>query len=119
MGIVCYALAHLALILPISGAWIWAVFYMVVISFGEIFVMPFSSNWAMSHGKVLQQGKYMGLYSIAYSFANISAPALGTQVISAFGYSALWWLSGVLSIVAWLCFWALEQKGQKISKTTG
>lgn len=94
-GVVLYGLAYLSFLIPLT--WLPAILYMVFISFGEIFVMPFSTTWVTRQGDTATQGKYMGMYSVAYSTANTLAPLLGTQIISNWGYNAFW------SILSGLC----------------
>jgi MFS family permease len=107
-GIILYGLSYIAFSLPSSWGWLLAVFYMITISFGEIFVMPFSTNWAMKHAGEARQGQYMGLYTMAYSSSNVVAPLLGTQIIAAFGYSTLWLVLAALSSMAFYGFWWLQ-----------
>ncbi len=108
LGIILYGLSYVAFSLPSSWGWLLAVFYMITISFGEIFVMPFSTNWAMNHAGEARQGQYMALYTIAYSSSNVIAPLLGTQIIAAYGYSTLWMVLAVLSAVSFYGFWWLQ-----------
>jgi predicted MFS family arabinose efflux permease len=108
LGILLYGLSYIAFSLPSSWNWLLAVFYMVTISFGEIFVMPFSTNWAMNHAGKTRQGEYMALYTIAYSTSNVVAPLMGTQIIAAYGYSTLWWVLAALSSVSFYGFWWLQ-----------
>jgi predicted MFS family arabinose efflux permease len=110
LGIILYGLAYIAFFLPSYWAVLAVVFYMTIISFGEIFVMPFSTSWATKRSGTARQGQYMGLYGMAYSISNVFAPFIGTQVIAGFGYSALWLLMLVLSGGAFAGFWYLEQK---------
>jgi predicted MFS family arabinose efflux permease len=107
-GIILYGLSYIAFSLPSAWGWLLAVFYMITISFGEIFVMPFSTNWAMKHAGEARQGQYMGLYTMAYSSSNVVAPLLGTQIIAAFGYSTLWLVLAALSSMAFYGFWWLQ-----------
>lgn len=110
LGMVCYGLSYLFFLLPLS--YLPAILYMVVISFGEIWVMPFSTTWIIKRGNAQTQGKYMGMYGIAYSSANTIAPIYGTQIIAAFGYSALWASLFVICVVVWFGFYYLERKNQ-------
>jgi predicted MFS family arabinose efflux permease len=112
LGIALYGLAYLAFLLPANLAVLAVVLYMFPISFGEIFVMPFSTSWATKRSGTARQGQYMGLYGMAYSVSNVIAPLIGTQVIAAFGYSALWVLMLAMSAVAFFGFWYLEQKNR-------
>ena len=109
LGILCYAVSYLAFTFPASLSWYLAVFFMICVSFGEIFVMPFSTSWATKQGSEARQGQYMALYTIAYSTSNVIAPMMGTQVIAAFGFTALWWVSAGLSAVAFLGFGYLDR----------
>ena len=110
LGLVMYVLAHLSFIAPVAAI-LAAIAYMVFISFGEIFVMPFSSNYVMSRSPAGQLGQYMGIYTMAYSCSNTLAPLLGTQIIANWGYTALWSLAAALASVVWLGFWLLERRG--------
>jgi predicted MFS family arabinose efflux permease len=110
LGIVLYGVSYLAFFLPTHWAVLAVVLYMIPASLGEIFVMPFSTSWATKRAGTARQGQYMGLYGMAYSVSNVFAPFIGTQVIAAFGYSALWGLMAVMSAVAFFGFWYLEQK---------
>lgn len=111
IGLVLYGLAYLSLILP--GAYLPALAYLIIISFGEIFVMPFSFNYMLSRSAGANQGKYMAFYTMTWSVANIIAPLLGTQVIDAWGFGALWVLLGVLAAMSWVGFLVLEKREQR------
>jgi predicted MFS family arabinose efflux permease len=113
LGIGLYGLSYLAFFLPTHLAVLAVVLYMIPASFGEIFVMPFSTSWATKRAGTARQGEYMGLYGMAYSVSNVIAPFIGTQVIAAFGYSALWLLMCAMSAVAFGGFWYLEQKNRE------
>lgn len=109
IGLIMYIVAYLSFVTPL-GASAAALSFIVFISFGEMFVMPFSSNYVYGRSSGRKQGQYMALYTMAYSVANILAPLFGTQVIAAWGYSTLWYLLAVLAAVTWLGFWFLGKK---------
>lgn len=112
MGLLMYIVAYLAFVMPVSAA-VAAMVFIIAISFGEMFVMPFSSNYAYGRSAGSRQGQYMGLYTMAYSVSHIIAPLFGTQVIAAWGYAALWWLLALLAGVTWVGFWILDKKKTK------
>lgn len=112
VGLLLYMLAYLCLVGPFFPVLAGAL-YMVAISFGEIFVMPFSSNYAMGRSGTKNQGQYMGLYVMAYSVSNIIAPLLGTQVIAAWGYYTLWAVMVVLATIVWFGFRLLDHRSAK------
>lgn len=108
IGIICYALSYLFFLIPLT--YLPAILYMVFISFGEIFVMPFSTTWIIQRGSAETQGKYMGMYGISYSLANTIAPIYGTQMISRYGYDALWLSLSVICGVVWCGFYYLAYR---------
>ena len=68
----------------------------IVISFGEMFAMPFMNSFWIVRTNDNNRGQYAALYTMAWSAAQILAPVIGSQVIALFGYGVLWWsLSGV------------------------
>lgn len=109
MGLITYIIAYLAFVTPL-GSFAAALSFIVFISIGEMLVMPFSSNYVYGRSSGSKQGQYMALYTMAYSVANILAPLFGTQVIAAWGYSTLWYLLAILSVITWAGFWFLDKK---------
>lgn len=112
LGLVLYAAAYFAFLIP-PGGMASALLYMVAISFGEMFVMPFSSNFVFGYAEKGSAGGYMALYTMAYSVANVIAPLMGTQVIALWGFNTLWCILGAITAVTWAGFWVLERKAEK------
>lgn len=108
-GLFLYAVSYWSILLPYDPL-LMATLFTIVISFGEVFVMPFSSNFVFGRSRGGFQGQYMSLYGIAYSIANTLAPLYGTQVAAAFGYPTLWVLLGGQAILVLLGFWWLEKR---------
>ncbi len=93
--------------------WIWiTVINMVLLSFGEIFAMPFSNTYCMDMTTPENRGKYMALYSMAYSFAFIVAPILGMQIASRFGFGTLWIILSIISAFTIWGLWILYRKNK-------
>jgi predicted MFS family arabinose efflux permease len=101
-GLVLYMLAYAMLIGPMWGFWAMLAF-MVAISFGEIFVMPFSSNLVLNYvADRPNRGRYLAAYGLSYQLANAMAPWSGAQVVTHWGFSALWAiLIGCVGIAWW------------------
>ncbi len=113
LGVFCYGLAYIAFFLPPSLAVLAVILYMIPISLGETFVMPFSFSWATKRAGTARQGEYMALYGMAYSVSNVLGPLVGTQVIAAYGYNVFWALLLFLSAVTFVGFWLLERKQRR------
>ncbi len=110
-GLLLYGLAYFVLCVHYGSGIVPALVYMVIMSFGEIFVMPFSTNFVFSRAQAQgSQGQYMALYTMSYSVANILAPLAGTQLIAAWGYDALWQVMGFTALLTIAGFWRLEAR---------
>ncbi len=107
-GLILYALSFAACLLP--GGILAALLFTVMVSFGEMLVMPFSSNFVFGRSEGSKQGQYMALYTMAYSVANIIAPFLGTQVIAIWGYHTLWYVVSGLALATFAGFFILEKR---------
>lgn len=103
MGLILYSLSFLVLNLPIWG-FAAALLCTIGLSFGEIMVMPFSSNYVSQKAGWDNIGQYMALYSIAYSLANILAPLAGTSIVAEYGYATLWYFIGTLAMLVYFGF---------------
>jgi predicted MFS family arabinose efflux permease len=110
LGIALYGAAYLCFLLPKELAFLLGFLYMIIISFGEIFVMPFSTSWATKRAGEVKTGQYLALYSMSYAVSNVVAPMMGTQIIAAFGFSALWLVSAFMALVTLFGFYYLEKR---------
>jgi predicted MFS family arabinose efflux permease len=81
-----------------ASAWV-AIFCMVLVTFGEILSMPFMNSYWISRTQPRNRGQYAGLYTIAWSTAQVIGPTGGTQVVQHFSFRALWWLVGGLCLL--------------------
>lgn len=78
---------------------------MIVLSFAEIFAMPYMVTYTTQRSGPQTMGSYMGLYSLAYATAFVMAPFLGTRIIANIGYDCLWWTSAALSVLSAMGFY--------------
>jgi predicted MFS family arabinose efflux permease len=111
-GSLCIGIAYSILVLG-KGAIAFALIYTLVITFAEMFAMPFMYNHALSRPGVERQGQYSALYSISYGLANIAAPVLGLGIASRFGFDNMFYFFVVLSLLTTLGFMLLHQWNTK------
>jgi MFS family permease len=83
---------------------------MIILSFSEIFAMPFMSSVLVSKTDESNRGMYTGLYSVAWSAAFIIAPLTGAFVISNYGFAELWWCMGILALLSVFGFYYVVPK---------
>jgi predicted MFS family arabinose efflux permease len=82
---------------------------MVFVTVGEILSMPFMNSFWISRTSATNRGQYAGLYTIAWSTAQVIGPAGGAQLAEHFGFPTLWWVVGGVGLLAGLGFYRLNQ----------
>jgi predicted MFS family arabinose efflux permease len=103
MRIITWSLALFALSFVVLNTFNWVsilILGMIFITVGEMLAFPFTNNFAMSRAPEGKEGRYLALYSMSFSFAHIFSAKTGMEVINQFGFSANWYLMGVLGVVA-------------------
>ena len=102
-GVTLVGISFWLLNIPRNGALIG--FCMIsLVTFGEIFSMPFMNSYWISRTQTTNRGQYAALYTMAWSAAQTLGPMGGAQLAEHAGFNFLWWVVGGLSIVAALAF---------------
>ena len=89
---------------------------MILMTFGEMIMFPFSNAWALERAKRGKQGEYMAIYSIAFSFAHIFAHNSGMRSISNFGYEISWFAASTIGLLGILLLLLLQYRLNRKSK---
>ncbi len=71
----------------------------LLMSFGEMLVFPFSNSFAMDYSKRGKRGEYMALYSIAFSISHVFSHNAGMQSIHAFGFQTTWYALVLITVL--------------------
>jgi predicted MFS family arabinose efflux permease len=82
---------------------------MLFVTIGEILAMPFMNSFWISRTSPANRGQYAGLYTIAWSTAQVIGPAGGAQLAEHFGFRVLWWVIGGVGLTSSLGFYRLRQ----------
>lgn len=88
-GMTLYAIANglVALSTNLWGFWI----SMVVMSFGELVIVPTSSTFTANLAPAEMRGRYMSIYGLTWAFGQGVGPVLGGLLNDNFGPQAIWW----------------------------
>ena len=78
--------------LPASAA--SAIVIVLIVTLGEMLSMPFMNSFWVTRSTAQNRGQYAALYTMAWSAAQVIAPAFGSQVIQHGGFRTLWWILG-------------------------
>lgn len=78
----------------------------IIITFGEMFIFPFSNSFALSRAPKGHEGRYMALFTMSFSLAHIASSKTGLELIGHFGYQTNWFFMGTLGLLSVLgCIW--------------
>jgi len=100
----------LSLFLLLINYWVGIlVVMMVFMTFGEMFVFPFSNSFAMSRAPKGHEGRYMAIFTMSYSMAHILSAKVGMGIIDYWSYQANWGFMGALGVISFLLgIWTLK-----------
>jgi len=91
LGVLAVGLSYLLLdALPLTFAVAFAA--MLLSTAGEILAMPFMNSFWISRTSPSNRGQYAGLYTVAWSTAQIIGPAGGAWIAQGAGFRSLWWV---------------------------
>ena len=88
---------------------------MVFLSVGEIWALPFMSTITAIRSEGKNKGAYMGLNGMAFSAAFVITPLVGTRFAQAYGFDALWIVTGIIFLITavafyWVVPWLLKKQ---------
>lgn len=91
--------ASYGMILFLHG-YAWYLFIIVIVSFSEMFVMPFTNTFMNNRSGKANRGQYASLYVMAWSAAHVFTPVIATNIMDSLGYQPLWWVMIGFTLVA-------------------
>jgi predicted MFS family arabinose efflux permease len=94
-------------ILPLSVY--TAYFCMLLTTGGEMMTMSFLASFWIARTQPANRGQYAGLYTIAWSTAQVIGPAGGAEIAQRAGFRVLWWLVGGICLLAGFGFRRLRK----------
>lgn len=77
---------------------------MVVMTFGELVLVPTSSTYAANLAPVEMRGRYMSLYGLTWNVASGIGPLTGGFLNDTFGPRTIWYGAGLAGLVSSLLF---------------
>lgn len=92
---------------------ILSILSMVIVTFGEMFAMPFMNSFWIIRTDEGNRGAYAALFTVAWSIAQILGPLLGGQVAENFGFDLLWWISGALCLLLGIVYFLMQRTSKQ------
>jgi MFS family permease len=108
LGTVFYAAAT-TLIAFSSGFWgFWCC--MVIMTVGELILIPTSTTYTASLAPADMRGRYMSLYGLTHNVASGIAPLMGGFLSDAIAPRATWFGGGILGVISVFAFLLLSRR---------
>jgi predicted MFS family arabinose efflux permease len=103
IGVLAIGASYLLLdVLPLSLFLVY--FCMVVSTVGEMLTMAFLNSFWISRTSRSNRGSYAGLYTIAWSTAQVIGPTGGAEIAQRAGFNVLWWTVGGICLLAAMAY---------------
>lgn len=108
LGAIFYVFAPLLIALS-NGFWgFWLA--MVIMTMGELVVVPRASAYAANLAPIDKRGRYMSLYGLTWNVAAGISPVMGGFLSDQIGSRAPWWSAALIGLLAVIAFQRLNQR---------
>lgn len=101
------------------GASMW--FFVITVAIwtlGEIMAAPLNSAIVTDLAPTEMRGRYMGVYTMCYSSANLIGAPIGGKIMSTYGHQRVWAACAITSLVAAGLFLSIHRHIRKPATTT-
>jgi MFS family permease len=95
-------------LMPLGRGFLYGAFTVAVWTFGEILSIPLVTALIAGRAGPETQGRYMGIFSFAFSLAFIVGPVVGAAVYGRFGGNALWFGCAAVAVLLAIAFSSLR-----------
>jgi len=110
---VLMGLAFLSLNIPLSNGLLIAVLAVLIVTTSEMLGMPFMNSYYISRSSDLNRGQYTGLYTMAWSTAQVIGSSGGAYLAVHTGFHGLWYIVAAISFVAATGYFMLYKREVK------
>ena len=113
-GSILMAISYFILNISMGNVLIMAVASMVIITVAEMISMPFMNSFYTSRSDEKNRGQYAGMYTMAWSAAQVFGSLVGAALADKYGFTIFWIIVGNLCLVAAAGYFWLHQKSIKV-----
>jgi len=110
IGVVFTAVSYALLTLTSLPGLTVALAYILFVTVSEMFAMPFIQSFTVDRATPGTRGQYLALYAMGGAFAQTTAPAFGSLMVTNFGYSAHWVALAGVALISATGFWWVGQR---------
>ena len=94
----------------VVSAYSWFVLAVVIITVGEMIVIPTSQAIAAGFARIDMRGRYMAAYGLSASVPAAVGPAAAGVVLDRYNANLLWYLGAMLCAISSVAFYALHAR---------
>jgi MFS family permease len=91
----------------VSAYWLF-VAAIVIITIGEMIIMPITSALAANFAPAKLRGRYMAVFGLTWALPATVSPSAAGAILDNYNPNLLWYIGGVLCLVSALCFCVLH-----------
>lgn len=95
--------------IPNGVYWLFVV-SVVVVTIGEMLVVPTSQTLAANFAPEEMRGRYMGIFGVTWAIPATIGPAAAGLIIDNYNPNLLWYIGGALCLVSAMSYFALHLK---------
>ncbi len=92
----------------LNGTFIWFMSAIIIITIGEMIIMPVSQALAANFAPEDMRGRYMAVFSLAWAIPATFGPGLAGLILDNYNPNLLWYLGGILCLISVSGFYALH-----------
>lgn len=104
IGLGCLLLIAGLLVYLISKSILIVLLSIILITFSEMFAMPFMSTFAMNRPNKDSMGQYSALYAMSWSLALVLAPLVCTNILHWWNFQTLWICLSCIALISFFGF---------------
>ncbi len=109
-GSVIMGVAYLILNLPIDNGFMIALSSMLILTVAEMIGMPFMNSYYISLSSGQNRGQYAGMYTMAWSVAQVIGSSAGAMIAFSFGFFNLWIIVATVCFITAAGYYRLQRK---------
>lgn len=102
--------AFLILNIPLANGFLIAIFAVLMLTVAEMVSMPFMNSYYISKTNEQTRGRFAGMYTMAWSAAQVIGSSTGSLIADKLGFNNLWLIVAVVCILSAAGFYWLLQK---------
>jgi predicted MFS family arabinose efflux permease len=99
-GSILMAISYFILNIPMLSVLVIAIFSMIVITVAEMISMPFMNSYYMARTTEKNRGQYAGMYTMAWSIAQVFGSYVGSSLAENVGFYNFWFIVGATCMLA-------------------